>query len=288
MACAVKYAMGKCIPRNRRPFWGWLESMMMKIQKYPRTPHVQGSRLQAGDHDLSQVPREQLNDRYLVVEEKLDGANAGLSFDEDGGLLLQSRGHFLTGGPREKHFDLFKTWANCHQASLRWILGSRYQMYGEWLYAKHTVFYDRLPHYFLEFDIYDREAQCWLDTTRRHALLDGSPVVSVPVLARGLGREVSPVEQWLAPSLCQSECWENTLTNLAREQRLDPERVLAETFDHRIMEGVYIKVEEDGRTVDRLKWVHHGFLNSILDSGTHWLNRPIIANQLAEDVNIYG
>src|SRR5205807_2014548 len=32
-------------------------------------------------------------------------------------------------------------------------LTDRYILYGEWLYAKHTVFYTDLPHYFLEFDI---------------------------------------------------------------------------------------------------------------------------------------
>ena len=28
--------------------------------------------------------------------------------------------------------------------------------YGEWLYAKHSVHYRKLPHYFFEFDIYDK------------------------------------------------------------------------------------------------------------------------------------
>ncbi|NUR26215.1 MAG: DNA ligase, partial [Catenulispora sp.] len=43
--------------------------------KYPRTPHLAGSRLQPGDHDLAQVPFEHVRGRHLVVEEKLDGAN---------------------------------------------------------------------------------------------------------------------------------------------------------------------------------------------------------------------
>ena len=36
------------------------------------------------------------------------------------------------------------------------VLGDRYILYGEWLYAKHTVFYNSLPHYFLEYDLLDR------------------------------------------------------------------------------------------------------------------------------------
>jgi hypothetical protein len=69
-------------------------------------------------------------------------------------LLLQSRGHYLTGGVREKHFNLFKQWAQVQTAALWARIGFRYVVYGEWLYAKHTVFYDALPHYFLEFDLY--------------------------------------------------------------------------------------------------------------------------------------
>ncbi len=74
-------------------------------------------------------------------------------------------------------------------------------MYGEWLYARHTIPYDQLPHYFLEFDILDRETGMFLSTDRRHALLAGSPVRSVPVLAR------SPAPEWgelLTRSTCSS------------------------------------------------------------------------------------
>ena len=45
-------------------------------------------------------------------------------------------------------------------------------MFGEWMYAKHTVFYDALPHYFMEFDIYDREKKEFLDTKRRREMTE--------------------------------------------------------------------------------------------------------------------
>ena len=71
------------------------------LYKYPRTRHLQGSRLQPGDEGLAAVPFADLVGRYLVVEEKVDGANAGIRFDRAGILKLQSRGHYLTGGLRE-------------------------------------------------------------------------------------------------------------------------------------------------------------------------------------------
>jgi hypothetical protein len=46
------------------------------------------------------------------------------------------------------------------------------------------------------------------------------------------------------------------------------------------MEGLYIKVEENGQVIDRLKFVRPSFLQTILESQTHWLERPIVPNQL--------
>ena len=80
------------------------------IIKYPRTPHIQGSRLQPGDEDLRQRRFIEIEGRNVVLEEKIDGANSAISFTDEGELRLQSRGHFLVGGAREKHYDLMKQW----------------------------------------------------------------------------------------------------------------------------------------------------------------------------------
>ena len=50
--------------------------------------------------------------------------------------MLQSRGHYLTGGPRERQFDLLKQWASRYAGPLWETLGDRYVLYGEWLYAR--------------------------------------------------------------------------------------------------------------------------------------------------------
>ena len=230
---------------------------MRGIVKYPRTPHLDGSRVQPGDEDLAIVKPAGLEGLPLVIEEKLDGSNAGISFDADGTLVLQSRGHVLTGGPRERQFDLFKRWASSHRESLQGILGSRYLMYGEWLYARHTIFYDDLPHYFLEFDILDRDTGTFLSTGRRHALLAGSPVRSVPVLATG---HVPAWEGLLSRSRCSSS---------------------------ELMEGLYIKWEADGRVLGRYKYVRRGFLQAVADSETHWMDRQIEPNRLRQGVDLF-
>src|SRR5262249_18724465 len=127
------------------------------IFKYPRTYHLEGSGLQQGEAASSAFSFSVLDNRPLVIEEKMDGANCGISFRSDGQLQLQSRGHYLMGGPREQQFALLKSWANRYRHELWSILRDTYIMYGEWVYAKHTIFYTDLPHYFLEFDIYDTQ-----------------------------------------------------------------------------------------------------------------------------------
>jgi hypothetical protein len=259
------------------------------IRKYPRTPHLQGSRLQPGDEDLAQIPFTELAGRHLVVEEKLDGANAAISFDADGEPLLQSRGHYLTGGPREQQFAQFKAWAAVVRRPLWQRLRDRYVLYGEWLYAKHTVFYDALPHYFCEFDILDRTDGTFLSTPARRELLAGVPVTSVPVLFEGTApARLEQLTALVGPSTARTRHWRQSLAKAAREAGLDPERVAAETDASDHMEGLYLKIEEGGSTVGRLKWVRAGFLTAVLDSGSHWQSRPVLPNRLADPAVMYG
>ncbi|HEY4355759.1 MAG TPA: RNA ligase family protein [Acidobacteriaceae bacterium] len=231
---------------------------MRTIVKFPRTPHLEGSRTQPGDEDVPIVSPRDLRGRFLVVEEKVDGANSGISFDTNGTLILQCRGHVLSGGPRERQFDLFKRWANHHRAALWQVLGTRYVMYGEWLYARHTIRYDQLPHYFLEFDLLDTETEEFLGTDRRRNVLGGAPIVSAPVLGSG---NFDRLEHLLGPSQCAST-----------------ER----------MEGLYIKWEEHGTVRGRYKFVRSSFLQAVEDQGEHWMDRPIEPNTLRDGVDLFA
>ncbi len=261
---------------------------MNQIYKYPRTPHIRGSRLQPGDEDLADVAFVHLAGRHLVVEEKLDGANCAISFAPDGRLLLQSRGHYLSGGPREKQFDLFKTWAHTFSQAFQAVLGERYVMYGEWLYAKHTVFYNSLRHYFLEFDILDLESNEFLSTIRRRELLAQLPMVhSMPVLHEGPLHKVEQLTKLMVHSEAITENHLNDLRRIAEESGLRAEQVLAETQDSRIMEGLYVKVEDENKVLERYKFVRWGFVQALVNSDSHWMDRPIIPNQLARGCDIF-
>ena len=78
-----------------------------------------------------------------------------------------------------------------------------------------------------------------------------------------------------------------TLRNAAALLGLDPEKACNETELSGLMEGLYIKAEEDGQVAGRMKYVRAAFRQCMDFSDSHWIDRPIIPNQLripAEDL----
>lgn len=262
---------------------------MDRIYKFPRTQHIEGSRYQSGDEDLESIPFYEIAERNVVVEEKIDGANSAISFDEKGQIFLQSRGHFLLGGHSERHFNLLKQWANCHTSALWNTLGTQFVMYGEWLYAKHTVFYDLLPHYFIEFDILDKERMEFLSTDARQKLLKNLPfLVSAPILFTGKIKNKKQLYKLLKKSEFISEHHLGKLKEICQEKKLSVERAIKETDQSTDMEGLYIKIEEDGIVKGRYKYVRTSFLSAVESSESHWQSRPIIPNLLKDGVDLFS
>ncbi len=233
------------------------------LVKYPRTRHLEGSRKQRGDEDLKAVPFGMIRGKYLVLRRRSTGCG-------------------------ERQFDLFKFWAGVFQAALWETLGSRYVMYGEWMFAKHTVFYDRLPHYFMEFDIYDKETGRFFSTKKRREILARAPFVhSVLALDQGRYKELEEITRWIGPSHFISDSPAKSLEKQCRKAGARQDMTAAQTDLSGLMEGIYIKVEEGDYVADRLKYVRTTFLNAILDSKTHWMKRPIVPNRLAEGAEIF-
>lgn len=267
---------------------------MLAMRKFPRTPHLQGSALQSGDSPEN-MAFSRLAGRHLVVEEKFDGANCGLFFNSDGALMLQNRGHILSGGPRERQFDVLKSWAGCHADALRDRLQDRYVLYGDWMAILHSVYYDALPHFLLAFDILDRQRSekeaFFLSTAARRELLEGMPVCPVEPLYEGLcPRRPESLLDLIGPSSAKSPLWRDAFEKAVLQARGADylEQARAETFGSDEMEGLYIKIEEGERTVGRVKFVQPGFTQAIQESGSHWMDRPPVPNSLAPEVDIFA
>jgi hypothetical protein len=269
----------------------------LELRKYPSTRHLEGSKLQVGDagygtssrRDDARAPYAALAGRHIVVEEKLDGANAGISFSEGGELLLQSRGHYLAGGGRERQFSLFKRWAAAHENALLRCLGDRYVLYGEWMGKKHSMFYNHLPHLFCEFDILDRSSGQFLASPQRAALLAGCPVLAVPVLFAGVAPpRHADLMALLRPSLARTPDWKRDFEATVRQEGLDLTQCWRQADKSDLAEGLYIKVEEDGVVQARYKWVRSDFVQAILEANMHHSQQPYVPNLLAPGVDLYA
>jgi hypothetical protein len=53
-------------------------------------------------------------------------------------------------------FKSIESWA-ASKPQLWELLSKDVILFGEWMYAKHSIHYTRLPDYFIAFDIYDRK-----------------------------------------------------------------------------------------------------------------------------------
>ena len=237
--------------------------------KYPRTPHLFGSKGTDDDKHLNQNDSEKfIADPSLIVEEKIDGTNVGIHFNSTGRMVLQCRGHEITEGMHPQ-YDLFKQWTSVKRPTLESMLGDSFILYGEWLYAKHSVFYRGLPHYFFEFDIYDKQAFCFLDLNERLNMLEGTGLHTVPILHRG-PLNTERILALIGPSKFDSE-FENPLSGQ----------------NDNLMEGLYLRTEKNGRVTARAKIVRPEFVEKVKQS-EHWQHQAMIPNQLAPDANIWS
>ena len=266
---------------------------MLEMIKYPRTKHLEDSCLQDGDEGMGGYKFKDLpDDAIYVYEEKVDGANSGFRFDAAGNLYAQSRGHFINVNernyPREDDWKLFKDMLKIYENDFLERFEDRYIVFGEWCPIVHSVYYDKLPHYFLEFDIYDTQENCFLSTDAREHLCQGLPITSVPVLYSGEKTNLKHLKSLaLQRSLYQSDNWEDNLKKSCN--------LVGDNFDERLaklvtrpeMEGIYIKVEKDGKTIDRYKWVNPNFKQTIKNSNEHWQSRFPVPNLLENQLDIF-
>ena len=112
--------------------------------KYCRTYHFQWSRGVGSDDKIYREPQAFFNGKECYVSIKKDGENSALYADGyTHARSIDSQHHvsreWLKSFWAERHFELPKGW----------------RVYGENLYARHSIAYNNLPSYFMAFSIFD-------------------------------------------------------------------------------------------------------------------------------------
>jgi len=217
--------------------------------KFPSTPHLAvlpGVSIR-GDKVLDEKQRKEFLSHKLIVEEKIDGANLGISFDDGGNLFLQNRGSHLDK-PFTGQWKKLPDWLHVKSDLLFDMLDDRLILFGEWCYARHSVSYSKLPGWFLGFDVLEKKTRDFWPVKKRNNLLKQAGIPSVPLLATG-HFSFPELEELLACSKLSSEP----------------------------AEGIYLRYERDGRLVSRAKLVRPEFIQAVNE---HWSKSIIRPNTL--------
>ena len=129
------------------------------------------------------------------------------------------------------------------------ILSDKFILFGEWCYAQHSISYDRLPDWFLGFDIYDKRFGRFLSSERRDALLREMCISQVPIVARG---------RFTYPEI---------------------QKILSVSkFSDQPAEGIYLRVDQGDWLAQRAKLVRPAFIQAV---ETHWTRSAIRPNRLS-------
>jgi len=219
--------------------------------RFPHTPHLAwlGEGFPRDDKVLSRAEADALLAGPVRVEEKLDGANLGLSYAPDGRLRAQNRGQYLIR-PYSGQFSRLGGWLSMHEWQWRERLAPNLILFGEWCAAVHSLDYTELPDWFLLFDVYDRDAQGFWSARRRDTLAASLGLALVPLLHDGQ----TDLRQLIK------------LVNSARSR-----------FRDGPLEGVVIRSDFADWCESRAKLVRTEFTQVISE---HWRSRPIAWNRI--------
>jgi hypothetical protein len=219
--------------------------------KFPRTPYLapRSAREARRDRVFSEEEAVSFLSASIVVEEKIDGANLGISLSPSGTIMAQNRGSYLEK-PAAVQFQPLWTWLSVRSEALKEVLGLSLVLFGEWCYAQHTIRYDLLPDWFLGFDVYDRSCGKFWSSPRRNRLLDQVGIYAVPTIASG---------HFTLPKFQE----------ILRTSR--------SAVGSGLIEGLYLRRESKSWLEDRAKIVRPQFTQSISE---HWSRQTLRKNRM--------
>ena len=232
------------------------------LPQYPRTPHLphkpntQREDLVASDKEVACI----FTSTYVVVEEKIDGANVGMA-KFDGHPIIRNHNYILNKGyqkqtPAKLQFKSIWTWYYKHEHLFDKLadLAGPVSVYGEWMIAQHGLEYDLLPSWFIAFDVYNYEEGKFMNPMQGSMLLKEVGFCTVPQLLKGTVDNYEQLE-----AFCQQP---SPFTTKG------------------LREGLYVKVSDEKWIIDRFKMVREGF-----KQGGLWSTKEIKKNQIKKDTN---
>lgn len=219
--------------------------------KYNRTSHLPWSLGGANDDKVIESIDCLLN-VPIVVLEKVDGSNASCQAD---GVFARTHAH----APTHPSFD----WLKAFYATIKHKIPNDLQLFGENMYAKHSIFYDNLPSYFLLFNVrqFKDDAPIWLSWDEVEMWAEEIGIPTVPVLFRGVVASESELKTL-------TESFMNCKSSVGGYTR----------------EGVVVRVAVQFNDNEFSTHVAKQVVANFVAQGTeHWKHQTIIQNKLKSE-----
>lgn len=210
------------------------------ISKYPRTKHlINFGSVSRDDLIFSKEKCKDFLDNVLFIEEKLDGANIGIRINKDYKIIVQNRSHYVDSSYHPQ-FKLLDKWISEHSGDLFDILEIENEiLFGEWLYMCHSIHYTKLPDYFIAFDIFNSKSNKFLSRNKLEDRLKGTNIKIIPLLSK---------------------------KKVTRTELIELLKIKSAYYDG-FVEGLYLRICDENRTLNRGKIVRADFINN---QAKHW------------------
>ena len=242
------------------------------FHKFPRTRHIVNTGAASRDDlVLSKMEAETFlklqPGESMIVQEKIDGANMGITIDKDSlKFKVQNRSHYVSSKDHVQFKPLDNFLENKREELWRILTADetlppgRLILFGEWMVAKHSIHYTKLPSVFVAFDIYDTTESTFFSYPKMMMTLDGTNIPTVPVL-----RTITCSEQ-----ICKED-----LVNMIKK---------TSAFYDGVIEGIVIRKENQEQLLDRAKIVRKDFICG----NEHWSKGIITLNGVERLSQIRG
>ena len=208
---------------------------MFTKYKYPRTQHLPYSE-SLTDDDKRLDNDDIFKNMEIVITEKMDGENT----------TIYSNGDYHARSLDSKHKE-YHSWLLSYIPTFSYLIPENYRICGEYLYAKHSIYYENLENYFYVFSVWNGDdCLSWEETEK---FCNNLNLHLVPVLYKGIYDK-----------------------NICMQIAKDILKSGGEGFVVRNING--FKYADFGKNVAKFVRKNH------VQTDIHWTNSQIIPNQL--------
>ena len=218
--------------------------------KYPRMLRLPMAERTAKKRYADDSDIDELIASELAIEEKVDGSIVKIVYDDIPTVIGRRREIKMSDGSKPYRRLWSWVWENYEKLSTL----KEYTVFGEWMYPRKTVSYEKLHDFYIVFDLMDGSGR-YIGREERSALLEKSKLAEAPLLWKGTVKD------------------KEELFGVCKKLAYSPSDVSGSE-----REGVVIKNYSKQLF---MKFVRPEFDKDV-EENDDWMHQPLIPNRLAD------